>query len=93
MARHNKDDRPHPLLHEATWRGVVGVVGVGGSMLGITQFADLPTVVEPVLVSFASGGVLFATRSAAKASEKHVTPTSDPRDDYGNPLVAISPEI
>ena len=94
MAKHSKDEeRPHPLLHEATWRGVAGTVAMGASMLGVTQLAELPSLVEPVIISFASGGVLYTARSAAKAGEKHVTPTSSPRDDDGNLLVAISPEI
>lgn len=92
MARHS-DERPHPLLNEATWRGIAGGIALGGGFLGIQQVQDLPALVEPVIGALAAGGVFLTTRSAAKAGEKHVTPTSSPRDDDGNPLVAISPEI
>lgn len=92
MARHS-DERPHPLLNEATWRGIAGTLAVGGTYLGVEQFAGLPDVVEPIIKAFAAGGVLLTARSAAKAGEKHVTPVRDPRDDEGNRLVAISPDI
>ena len=93
MARHGKDDRPHPLLNEATWRGAFGAVAIGGAFIGAEQITALPEAIDPVLKSLAAGGVLFTARNAAKAGEKYVTPTTDPKDDYGNPLVAISPEI
>lgn len=95
MARHS-DERPHPLRSEATWIGIAGGVGLIAANLGLESLATLPGQVEPIIQAFGSGGLLYAAnRAVAKRGERHVTPTTDPRDDRGRRLVPIedTPEI
>lgn len=56
-------------------------------MFGVTELAQLPGMVEPVVASLGAGGVLYVSNQAvARRGEKHVTPNSDPRDNDGRPL-------
>lgn len=92
MSKHKKveDDRPHPLKHEATWVGIIGGVAVVGSFVGLEQLSALPEQATPVIQSLGSGGMLYAsTKITASRGEKHVTPTADPRNDDGVPLVPL----
>jgi hypothetical protein len=93
MARHTGEERPHPIRQEATWVGAVTAVGVLGAAFGVTQVAEVADQAPAIIGSLAAGGVLLQNKVIEKRSEKHVTPTSDPVDDQGNRLVAISPEI
>jgi hypothetical protein len=95
MARH-RDDRPHPLRHEATLRGVIVGVGAVGAIAGVDQVGFLTEQATQMVQLFATGGaVIAAPVLAARAGEKHVTPVSDPRDNQGRRLVPVdtTPEI
>lgn len=95
MPRHS-DERPHPLRHEATLKAIViGGVAVG-SIFGVNQIPVLADSATQAIELLATGGAITAAAKAtARAGEKFVTPTADPRDDQGRRLVPIdtTPEI
>lgn len=79
------DPRPRPLRTVASWVGLITalVAGLVGSGLLTTGQGDaINGIVTAALVLLGAFGAAFA-------GERKVTPTFDPRDDAGRPLVPL----
>lgn len=92
MARHS-DERPHPIRNEQTWIGLTTIAGIAAGGFGLAQVEAIADQLPAAIGALASGGLLIQNTAVRKRAEKKVTPTSSPRDDDGNELVAISPQI
>ena len=76
-------DPRHPIRRRAVWLAVIGIVTQAGITLGV----DVDAVVQlglSLVNLLVLGGVLTVS------SEKRVTPSADPRDSAGRPLVPLS---
>lgn len=83
------DLRPRPLRTAASWvGGLLALISglVGADVFTAGQGDAITGVIHAVLTALAAFGVVVAT-------ERRVTPTSDPRDDRGRPLAPSADDL